>query len=298
MNLQKFGGAWTEQKLKALEKYIKAYLQIFTRNPKAQHFTRHYVDAFAGSGLRAASESQPLPLWSDSDDTSPSGEALSFMDGSVRKVLGLEEKFHHYWFVETNSRYADELRSMIDREFPQQAGQCHIETTDANQFLLKWARTLGPGDRAVVFLDPYGMEVKWEAVRQLAKTRKVDLWMLFPSSSVIRMLPRQGPPEEAWDHRLTEFFGTNSWREHFYPPSAPQGELFPDEPGVARDVSTERVAEYMLNRLREEFEQVVDKPLVLYNSRRSPLFMLLFAAGNPKGAGPAMRIAQHIIETG
>lgn len=35
MSPQRFGGPWTEQKLAALEHYLKAYLRIFTANPKA-----------------------------------------------------------------------------------------------------------------------------------------------------------------------------------------------------------------------------------------------------------------------
>ena len=61
MNTQRFGGPWTEQKLNALENYLGAYLTIFTRNPKAAKFTRHYVDAFAGSGLRSVRDTTTKP---------------------------------------------------------------------------------------------------------------------------------------------------------------------------------------------------------------------------------------------
>ena len=40
-----FGGGWTEEKLKRIEKYLKAYATI--RNKKNFRFA--YIDAFAGT---------------------------------------------------------------------------------------------------------------------------------------------------------------------------------------------------------------------------------------------------------
>jgi len=283
---QKFGGIWTEQKLDALAKYLEAYLQIFTTNPKATHFTRHYVDAFAGSGLRQIE----MPEQTPSLDI---GEAIQFMDGSVRKVLSMNQEFHHYWFVEKNHAHATELEQMIATDFPERMEQCHIKESDANEFLQNWADSLSNKDRAVVFIDPYDTAVKWNTIEKLAETQKVDLWMLFPSSGVIRMLPKSRPPEESWARRLTELFGDNSWRNEFYSED-PTGDLFDDQI-MLNVVSEKTVADYLLRRLKEIFVGVVKRPLVLYNSKDSPLFMLVFAAGNPKGAATAVGIAEDII---
>lgn len=54
----------------------------------------------------------------------------------------------------------------------------------------------------------------------------------------------------------------------------------------------------LISRLRRIFAGVVDQPLVLGNSRNSPLFMLVFAASNPIGARPALRIANYIVQAG
>ena len=39
-----FGGDWTDRKLKALEKYLDAYLKIMHRNERDRSFTVIYVD--------------------------------------------------------------------------------------------------------------------------------------------------------------------------------------------------------------------------------------------------------------
>ena len=53
MSEHKFGGDWTEIKLGRLQQYLNAYRTIFSANPRAQHFTTWYVDAFAGTGSRS-----------------------------------------------------------------------------------------------------------------------------------------------------------------------------------------------------------------------------------------------------
>lgn len=290
MNAQRFGGPWTEQKLNALGNYLSAYLAIFTRNAKAARFTRHYVDAFAGSGLRIVGGTMTKAL-----ELGEFGEALDYIDGSVRKVLSMDVGFHQYWFIEKNADHADSLKQMIKDDFSDRYEQCKIINGDANEFLLSWSDRLKPMDRAVVFLDPYGMAVKWTTIEKLASTQKVDLWMLFPSSSVIRMLPRQGPPDETWSKRLTELFGDESWRDEFYPQER-QKDLFGEYTAISREVTEETVSDYLLRRLKQIFSGVVETPLVLRNSRQSPLFMLVFAAGNPRGAAPAISIAGDIIK--
>ena len=182
---------------------------------------------------------------------------------------------------------------MIDTDFPERAAQCQIMKKDANEFLLEWCQSLGPMDRAVVFLDPYGMAVQWTTIEILAATKKVDFWMLFPSSSVIRMLPRTGLPQDAWARRLTELFGDESWRDEFYREKS-EPDLFKEQVSHVREVSEESVANYFIGRLKKIFSGVVDRPLKLYNSRNSPLFMLVFAAGNLRSAPTAIRIASDI----
>ena len=45
-----FGGGWTQLKLEALGKYLRAYTTVFKRNPRARFYAISYVDAFAGTG--------------------------------------------------------------------------------------------------------------------------------------------------------------------------------------------------------------------------------------------------------
>jgi len=44
------------------------------------------------------------------------------------------------------------------------------------------------------------------------------------------------------------------------------------------------------------FADVAENPLVLRNSRNTPLYLLCFAAGNSEGAKTAVKIAQNILK--
>lgn len=78
-----FGGAWTQKKLDALSKYLRAYTTIFKRNPRAQYFTTSYVDAFAGTGSLSVPEVEPL--FEYFPDLAESVE--EYRKGSARRAL-------------------------------------------------------------------------------------------------------------------------------------------------------------------------------------------------------------------
>jgi len=152
-----FGGGWTEDKLNRLRKYFPAFTTIFTQNPRAATLRTIYVDAFAGTGYRTASSqltSTALPLFADED-------AASLQQGSAAIALETEPPFDYYLFIEQVPERVVALQR-LRQQFPHRAQQITIMQDDANTFLRQWCReTDWRTHRAVVFLDPYGMEVEW-----------------------------------------------------------------------------------------------------------------------------------------
>ena len=51
-----WGGKWTEEKLEAFEKYVKAYLTIMNAKRDSYGWKLLYFDGFAGSGTRTAGD--------------------------------------------------------------------------------------------------------------------------------------------------------------------------------------------------------------------------------------------------
>ena len=290
---QQFGGSWTEEKLTQLRKYLHAYMTIMRKNPRAAHFRTVYFDAFAGSGVRVESspEEDDAPLLAvDSLDRSDTTELLK---GSAYVALETDPPFDQYIFVEKNPEYAVSLQGTREK-FPNL--NIHVAQGDANDLLARWCnKTDWKKTRAVVFLDPYGMQVDWSTIQAIAKTRAIDLWILFPlGQGVNRLLTRDGPPPEAWATRLTRFFGTDEWKTEFYQEKE-ERDLFGSVKSIEKEANFEAIGAFFLKRLRTVFAAVADETLPLRNSRGIPIFLLCFAAGNEKGAPTAVRIAGDII---
>ena len=294
MSEHRFGGDWTAQKLEVLRQYLTQYRVIFAKGPRAQYFKTIYVDAFAGSGERIDSDHkiEMEALIGESDEP----DRLAYKKGSASIALELTNPFDQYVFIEKNAARAIELQTMIATRYASLAGRCTVAQEDANDFLQRWSRqTDWDRTRAVVFLDPYGMVVEWKTIEAIATTKAIDLWILFPvGTGVNRLLTRGGRPPAEWAARLTAIFGSNEWESRFYAPS-PQGGLFDSVPAIVKDASFERIGQLFLERLRTVFPGVAPHAMPLENSKHNPLYWLCFAAGNPKGAGPAVRIADHLL---
>src|SRR5204863_9518843 len=102
--------------------------------------------------------------------------------------------------------------------FPALASDIVLINADANGYLQeicenrRWTR-----NRAVLFLDPFGMQVTWDTMKAIAKTQAIDLWILFPLGvAVNRLLRRDARISEGWQRRLDDFFGTKDWQDAFY----------------------------------------------------------------------------------
>jgi len=283
-----FGGPWTQQKLEVLSKYLSAYTKIFTKNTKAQFYTTSYVDAFAGTGVIRR------PALGGFATFFPELEKAEekFRKGSVRRALEVEPPFDKYVFIEKSAKKCKELKA-VAAEFRNK--KVDVINEDANSALLKWCSELNTErERAVVFLDPFGAAVEWKVISALAKTRAVDLWILFPYSAVNRMLMRNRKPQGALAERLTKVFGTADWEKSFY--SSRKFRSLLTETHVEEDhksVDHREIIDFFLARLRKEFEAVAD-PKPLHNSRGSLLFMLIFAAGNAASAKTGIKIANSI----
>jgi three-Cys-motif partner protein len=289
MAIQSFGGKWTEAKLTAVQKYLNAYVTLMRRNERAAHFTLTYLDGFAGSGRRYASSETLTPvLFSDFHNS----ETEAFYRGSPHRALEVEPPFDNYVFIESKGEYVSELRRLV-ADFPDRVNSVEIIAEDANTVIPRWCSQLKKNDRALVFLDPYGMQVDWTTVQAIAATQKIDLWVLVPlGQAIIRLLTAKRPPEE-WARALTRFFGNDDWREHFYPSKQVSG-LFGDEVSEVRDVDFDRIAKYIVNRFGAVFSEVLDEPLLLRNSLGVPIYLLCFAASNPVGGKVAVKIARDI----
>lgn len=232
----RFGGSWTQAKLSILHAYLKMYLMVLQKQP----FTKFYIDGFAGSGSIATRSELPssnLELFEQDEAESEN----QFLDGSAKVALSLEPRFDKYIFIETNRLRSSQLRALAISSNVQEA-DIRIETQNSNVVLENFCRQMRGRDRAVVFLDPYGLQVDWKTVEAIAETKKIDLWVLFSHSAVNRMLVRDRPIVDGWKEKLNRIFGTEEWEDQFYKRSGQMDFEMSDD--VEKTAGMQDIADY------------------------------------------------------
>lgn len=297
-----FGGDWTTLKLEILRKYLEAYTKALRNKPSAEKpFVKGYIDAFAGTGYRTASTSSPTASAFEANinlelPEMAGPETQKLLDGSARIALAVEPSFDRYIFIDRKKSHAADLEGLKE-EFPHLESRIDVVRGDANEKIRELCAKDWRAHRAVLFLDPYGMQVEWETIEAIARTKAIDLWLLFPLGiGVNRLLTRSSEIPESWVRRLNLLLGTPDWREEFYKVDTAQQNLFEDESSRVVKASMESIGRYFNNRLKSIFPGVVDRPAVLRNSVGNPLFLFCFAAANEKGATPAIRIATSLLK--
>lgn len=167
-------------------------------------------------------------------------DANALKRGSAYVALRTNPPFGRYVFVDRNPEHAESLDG-LRQEFPDLANRISVEVADANVFLQDWCRTTDwKMNRAVVLLDPYGMQVDW-----------------FTSQPSM------------FDN------------------------VFGEETGYAKRTNFRAIGRFSVSRLEQVFAGVSKNPL--RNSKGVPLYLLCFAAANPKGVGPAPKIANYVL---
>jgi three-Cys-motif partner protein len=286
-----FGSGLTELKLSVIADYLHRYNTALS---KQHFFERWYFDAFAGTGERT------VRLSGSAGDliSAPVEERIERRRGSARIALDTSPEFHRCIFMEQKKRHAQALEALCSEE-RYTARKTFVVRGDANRAIqdhihaVNWKKT-----RAVMFLDPYGMNVEWRTLEAIRRTEAIDLWYLVSLSGLYRQATHRGSAlDEKKRAALTRMLGTPAWETAWYEESR-QVDLIsmmaPEE--TRRTASLDRIEAFVLDRLRSLFPEVLE-PLRLHNDRNAPMFSLFFAMSNPSPAARkvATPIAKHIL---
>ncbi|GLS05389.1 hypothetical protein GCM10007860_25410 [Chitiniphilus shinanonensis] len=279
-----FGGPWTLIKLELLRRYLQFFNTALQNQPSAENpFHRVYIDAFAGTGKC---------------DVKVSDGATRTITGSALHALECTPAFDALHLVELKAAHARELRALADSH-PER--NVHIYKDDCNGALKNiLSSTNWKSTRGVLFLDPYGMSVDWTTVEQIAATKALDVWYLFPLSAVYRQAAinfSDVVPSKAAS--LDKVLGTTDWRNVFYIERSTTDLLTQKEAVIKqRESSPAEIASYMHGRLCTLFKGWVSAPIILYAPNGAPMFSLFFAVSNPAPRAIALskKAADHLFE--
>ncbi len=284
---QRFGGTHTDTKLDNLSKYLKAYSTAL----KNQDLVLIYFDAFAGAGGVQIGASDAA-LLAGVDEYSP------FIKGSAERALQFGTAFDKYIFVDKNESNVRSLQTLKNNH-SEIKDRISVRRGDANEELAKFCReTDWQKCRAVVFLDPYGNQVKWKTIELIAQTKAIDLWYLFPAGlGVYRQISRRGRVHDSHVSSLDELFGTRKWREVFIE-TQEVTDLFGTREDQKKRATVDSVTRYMIERMKQIFKGgVLDEWLPL-GSKKIHMYSLLFAWANPReSAKLAGKLAQGVLRS-
>jgi three-Cys-motif partner protein len=292
-------GPWAREKLDRLAKYLHAYTVIMKDQRWCQGY--HYIDAFAGPGeheirqqARDRRHDAQQALLGIATFGSEHDEQRQFLAGSPRVALELQFPFSHYVFVE----HSQERIASLERLKSQygSARQIHIRHADCTKYLrnkiaanpaLDWKT-----NRAIVFLDPFGMQVGWQTIAELAATNAIEIFLNFPVGMAIQRLLLRQPDKftEAQRRRLDDYFGSPDWMKVLH---KRRTDLFGGETQDKIDASGVALLNWYRKRLRESFSHV-SKAALIRNTRGGHLYYLLLASHNKTG----VRIANDILSAG
>lgn len=189
-------GYWTALKLVCLKYYIPVYLNILRK----KGWRVAYVDLFAGPGLNLIGDAKvPLP-----------GSPLIAVEHP-----GTRWPFDFHVFGDTNTEYVDALQKRLG--FYRNSEKCRlysdaVETVkmDANELVKELPELMKEHSirHSLVFADPEGLELTWDAVKYLSENLKYSDWIiLFPSAGLNRLMGRRD--DASWN-RIRDFIGPNS----------------------------------------------------------------------------------------
>lgn len=281
-----WGGIWTDKKLDAFSKYVWSYLSIMKNYP---FWKTIYFDGFAGTGSRKKQKSELFTQLKLTD------EDERVYKSSAERVLSIKDdlEFSFYYFIDTNKKAIKKLELKL-KSSPSSEGKTLVfREGDSNKWLLELAATLKTGKyAALVFLDPFGMQINWNSIENLKGTRS-DIWILVPTGVIVnRLLDKKG--ELKFLAKLESFFGLNEnqIREEFYETEV-QETLF-GKTEITRKVlkPIEKIANLYLKRLNTIWDYTIEKPLRLDNNHGFPIFHFAFASNNKT----AVKIANQIIK--
>lgn len=289
-----WGGLWTEDKLDAFEKYVNAYLTIMNVSRDKYDWKLIYFDGFAGSGSRTENKKEK-----DSDllldffkGSSIMEEELNLYKGAAERVLSIPQRgFDFYYFVDNDPESSHKLHELLSRF--ENENTLVYRNSDANKQIEMLAGAMQNDKKlsSLVLLDPFGMQVDWNSIEMLKGTR-TDLWILIPTGVIVnRLLDRKG--ELAHIEKLKSFFGKDEdfLRAYFYKKRTIETLFGESEITEKVKEPIQKIAELYIEQLHGIFKHVTPEPLVLYNSRNTPIFHFAFASNNLT----AVRIANEII---
>jgi three-Cys-motif partner protein len=286
MAVQRFGSDHTNIKLQTVQKYLLP----FTTALKKQKFELIYFDACAGSGSSAPKSENAQTAMLDADEITV---------GSAVRALGVSPAFDQYVFNDLKRSNVQSLRKIIDSDFSHLKDRIKLTQLDANEALINLCNNVNwKSSRAVVFLDPFGLQIKFSTLERLAQTKAVDVWYLVPVHAMSRQVKGDGTVLDDGGRSVDEALGYTGWRDIVQTVEIAEPDMFGfSGSAVNKAVDAKWFEKCAHERLSSIFEGGVLNETLPLGRNGLHEFSLMFAWANPSDrAKLAAKLAKAVLK--
>lgn len=262
---------------------VADYLAFHGRAMSKRHGVLGCFDAFAEAGWTGAGIVPCVPdVALRMLETADTLEYCAFSDPDPRNIRSLSEAVEALRAARLGQNLSTPTTGIATQD-----GNAAIDHACA------WVHRLRIR-RAVVFLDPVGMEVEWRSLEAIARAGRVDVWMLIPIGPAIRLGPGgDGSFSDQCRARLDRFLGDPGWSERLH------GRLraHPDRP-LSEHCAIDLIEQSVIDRLRSVFPPPAVRPAGLRLVRPGhSAFLLVFASAdrNVRAHTLALKAADYLV---
>lgn len=252
-------GPWVAEKLDYLERYIN----IFETSMRDKSWRRrNYIDLFSGPGKCIVDGTRTVYL------------------GSPLLAVTTQYPFTNYYFVDQNRQNIEVLQercsvSSISDQIESLVGDSNAVARQIVDEIVSVDQQRMPGRYSslnLAFLDPEGLELRWDTVATLAQPYTMDLIIHYPQGGLNRYMGQACEEEELTAVDL--FFGDSEWRTIYEKHGNNHRMLIDHYKAKLEGIGYKEI-------LRDD--EVGDEPLMRNAQKRAPLYRLLFASKSPLG---------------
>jgi len=250
--LMRPSGRWAIEKLD----YVARYINVFETSMRNKWSVRYYVDLMAGPGKNRLKETGQIIL------------------GSPLLALITTYPFTGYFFADLSEGNTQALQQRCTAS--PHCERVNILTSDCNVLVENIVVRIKRDDWRslnLAFLDPEGLELKWETVAKLASVRRMDLIINYPQGGLNRCMRQAFEAEHKTIVDL--FFGGQEWREVYR--SYLQRRLRGSIHRHLVDLYKGKLQNLGYQEVRRD-DETGDEPLIRNAARRAPMYRLLFAS--------------------
>jgi len=250
-------GVWSTQKLAVLRCYLGQNDGFLKATTSAGQ--RHYIDLFAGPGQNRVRRTGAVV----------DGSPLIALHAGPPSFTGL------HW----SERKPSNSASLEAHRLEHLDRNIHLYPGDGNERIDEILRSVPRRYPVFAFLDPYGAELHWQTLVKLAQHRpaggrKIELFILFASPALTRLMPRD-PAKMIHQAILDRMMpSATGWRRVY-------------EQRTRGSASASEIREALLEEyvqgLRALGYRHVPPPLLIRRPTGHPLYFLIFASDHPVG---------------